>query len=34
MKRLLYLGLSVLKPSKIVICEYLYDYVRLKYGEK
>ena len=34
MKRLLYLGLSILELSKIVICEYLYDYVRLKYGEK
>ena len=29
-----YLGLSILKLSKIVKYEFWYDYVKLKYGEK
>ena len=29
-----YLGLSILKSSKIVKYEFWYDYVKLKYGEK
>ena len=33
-KKPVYLGLSILKISKIVICEFWYDYVKPKYGEK
>ena len=29
-----YLGLSVLELSKILMHEFWYDYVKLKYGEK
>ena len=29
-----YLGLSVLELSKILMCEFWYDYVKTKYGEK
>ena len=29
-----YLGLSILELSKIVLFEFWYDYVKLKYGEK
>ena len=29
-----YLGLSILELSKIVTCEFCYDYVKLKQGEK
>ena len=29
-----YLGLSVLEISKIVICEFWYDYLKPNYGEK
>ena len=29
-----YLGLSILELSKIVLFEFCYDYVKLKYGEK
>ena len=28
------LGLSILEFSKILMCEFWYDYVKLKYGEK
>ena len=34
MNKPVYLGLSILKLSKIVIYEFWYDYVKLKYGEK
>ena len=33
-ENLVYLGLSILELSKIVICEFWYDYVKLKYKEK
>ena len=29
-----YLGLKVLKTSKLAICEFRYDYMKPKYGEK
>ena len=29
-----YLGLSILELSKTLMCEFLYDYVKPKYGEK
>ena len=29
-----YLGLSILKISKIFMCEFSYDYAKPKYGEK
>ena len=34
MKKPVYLGLSILEISKIVMCEFWYDYVKPKYGEK
>ena len=34
MNKLVYLGLSVLELSKILIYEFWYDYVKSKYGEK
>ena len=32
--KLVFLGSSILEIIKIVICEFWYDYVKLKYGEK
>ena len=29
-----YLGLSILKPSKVLMYQFQYDHVKLKYGEK
>ena len=34
MKKPVYLGLSILELSKIVICEFWYDYVKPKYCKK
>ena len=34
MNKPVYLGLSILELSKIVMCEFCYDYVKPKYGEK
>ena len=34
MNKPVYLGLSILELSKILMCEFWYDYVKLKYGEK
>ena len=34
MNKLVYLGLSILELSKIVIYEFWYDYVKAKYAEK
>ena len=34
MNKPVYLGLSVLQLSKILIYEFWYDYVKTKYGEK
>ena len=34
MNKLVYLGLSVLNLTKIVMYEFWYDYVKPKYGEK
>ena len=34
MNKPFYLGLSVLELSKILMYEFLYDYVKPKYGEK
>ena len=34
MNKLVYLGLSVLGLSKIVMYQFWYDYVKPKYGEK
>ena len=34
MNKLVYLGLSITQISKIVMCEFCYDYVKLKYREK
>ena len=33
-KQICLLGLSILELSKIVICDFWYDYVKRKYGEK
>ena len=30
----MYLGLSILELSKVLMCEFSYDYVKPKYGEK
>ena len=34
MNKLVYLGLSILNLTKIVMYEFWYDYVKPKYGEK
>ena len=34
MNKPVYLGLSILELSKILMCEFWYDYVKPKYGEK
>ena len=34
MNKLVFLGLSVLELSKILMCELWYDYLKPKYGEK
>ena len=34
MNKFVYLGLSILKLSKILMYEFWYDYVQPKYGEK
>ena len=34
MNKLVYLGLSILELSKILMYEFWYDYVQLKYAEK
>ena len=34
MKKLVHLGLSILELSKILMYEFLHDYVKPKYGEK
>ena len=34
MNKRVYLGLSILELSKILMYEFWYDYVKLKYGEK
>ena len=34
MNKPVYLGLSILKLSKILMCGFWYDYVKPKYGEK
>ena len=34
MNKPVYLGLSILELSKIVIYEFWYDFVKRKYGEK
>ena len=34
MNKLVYLGLSILELSKIVICEFWYDYIKRKYDQK
>ena len=34
MNKSVYLGLSVLELSKILMYEFWYNYVKLKYGEK
>ena len=34
MNKPIYLGLSVLELSKILMYEFLFDYVKPKYGEK
>ena len=34
MNKPVYLDLSILELSKIVICEFWYDYVKPKYGQK
>ena len=34
MNKPVYLGLSILESSKILMYEFWYDYVKLKYGEK
>ena len=33
MNKRVYLGLSIIEVSKIVLYEFWYDYVKLKYGE-
>ena len=32
MNKPVYLGISILKLSKILLCEFWYDYVKPKYG--
>ena len=34
MEKLVYLGLSILESSKILMYEFCYGYVKSKYGEK
>ena len=34
MSKTVYLGLSILGLSKTVMCEFWYDYIKPKYGEK
>ena len=34
MNKPVYLGLSLLKLSKVLMCEFWYNYVKPKYGEK
>ena len=34
MKKAVYLGLWIWEISKIVMCEFWFDYLKLKYGEK
>ena len=34
MKKLFYLGLSILELSKILMCEFWYDYIKPKYVEQ
>ena len=34
MNKPVYLGLPILELSKIFVCEFWYDYVKPKYGEK
>ena len=34
MKKLVYSGLSVLELSKIIMFDFWYDYIKLKYGKK
>ena len=34
MNEYVYLGLSILKITKIVMCKFCYDYVKPKYGKK
>ena len=34
MNKPVYLGLSILELSNILMCEFWYDYVKPKYGEK
>ena len=34
MNKLVYLGLSILELSKILKCEFCYDYVKPNYDEK
>ena len=34
MNKPVYLGLSILESSKILMYEFWYDYLKLKYGEK
>ena len=34
MNKPVYLGLSILELSKILMCEFWYDYVKPKFGEK
>ena len=33
MKKPIYLGLSILEISKIIMCEFWYDYMKKKYGD-
>ena len=34
MNKSIYLGLAMLELSKILMCEFWYDYVKPKYGKK
>ena len=34
MNKAVYLGLSILELSKLLMCEFWYDFVKPKYGEK
>ena len=34
MNKLIYLGYSILDLSKIVMCEFWYDYIKTKYDKK